>query len=1085
VNFVLSVGAVSESVTVTSDSAVIDTGTAETGEVIDQLRVTEEPLNGRNPIMLSVYSAGVTFTGTNTMFVRPFDQPQQNFEINGGQAGQNELQVDGSGNDSGAGGRDLVYQPPVDSVAQFKILTSPYDAQYGRAGGGVIDITLKSGTNRLHGDAYEFARRSFLDANTWQDDYNYAKGNGFQFPRHSLDQYGFELDGPVVAPKLYNGRDKSFFEVQWEHWHEVAPQVIVTSVPDPAWLTGDFSSLTYADNGGFSPITIYDPLTGALDPVTGQFTRQAFPGNKIPTGRINPVAAKILSFFPAPNTTPPSNQTSWQNNYTDPSPIVDVYNNGTAKWDFDPTSKDRFTLRYSFYERFENYPTNGLPLSNPAFTGLSPYANHSQQFATEWVHTFKPNLLLDFKANLGILTNFYNYGKVYNENNFWPTSETNQFDGVGAFFPMITFSNFTNLGSWGPGDSVAHDLFILPAFTYIKGKHNLHAGLDVRLMQNAATKPGGQPQLATDRTWTQRQYNNGDPASGNDIASMLLGTMDGGSVSYNATNFWSQHYFAPFIQDDWKVKKNLTLNLGLRWDFTPGPVERHNRSIYIFDQTTVNPINSQVNLADLPAGVVNGGLTYLCAGGKPRSLYSTGLGDIQPRFGFAYSLNAKTVLRGGMGERFRSADTTSPGGNALGYSASTNYVGSLDGNRTPLDNLDNPWPTVIQPTGNSLGSLEALGQGFSYIPKGYKIYNVWNFSFGVQRELSSKDTLEVDYVASRTYNFDNSYQDNLTPTSYTDPCNLQLGASHKPDACFNDWRPNPFNGVAAFKGTNDYSYGNLQGSQLLSTFPAFGGITETRNNGQTWYNAMQATFNHRLQQGLTAHATYTWSKNMDAVGYTDQAHGILSRVIDPNDRTNAVTVSLVYQVPVGRGRQFLGSTNRIIDAAVGGWEIGNLMVFQTGLPWIAPEQYLGNAKVKRSIDPATGYIRGVKPCGEQWQETAGVWALQPWVASTQSACGTSYNFISTPQYGINYNNVYSGIRDPGNAQWDTNMMKTFDIHERLRLQLRFEMFNAANHPLWQEAFSTGNDQNFGTIQRGNWGQSNLPRQTQIALKMMW
>lgn len=1098
VNFVLTVGAVSEFVTVAAESAVIDTSTAETGEVIEKMRVTEEPINGRNPIMLSIYSAGVTFTGGNTSFIRPFDQPNQYFQINGGQNGQNEASIDGGGNDSGIGGQYIAYVPPVDSVAEFKIITSPYDAQYGRSGGGVIDISLKSGTNKIHGDAYEFARRSWLDANTWQDDYNYARGQAFNFPKHSLDQYGVEFDGPVVAPKIYNGRDKSFFEAQWEHWHEVKPQIIVATVPDPAWLTGDFSNLSYATSTGFNPITIYDPLTIHLDPSTGQYIRNPFPGNKIPTNRIDPTAAKFLSFFPAPNTTPPSNQTQWQNNYTNPSPILDNYNNGNIKLDYNMTAMDRFTLRYSFYERFEDYPTSGLPSSSPAYQGLMPWANHNQQFASEWVHTFSANRLFDLKAHLGIVANHYNYAKVYNENNFWPTSETQQFNGADTYFPCITFNSFASLGGWGPGFQVAHDLFILPTFTWIKGHHSMHTGVDVRLMQNGTTKPGGQPQLSSSPQWTQANYNYGDANSGNDIASMMLGTMSGGNDSFNATNFWMQSYFAPFVQDDWKVNKRLTLNLGVRWDFTPGPYERHNRSTGVFDLNMTNPINSQVNLAALPGGVVKGGVTYLGVGGQSRSLYSMGIGDIQPRFGFAYSLNNKTVVRGGFGERFRGADTTTPGGNPMGYSANTPYISSLDGGKTPLDNLSDPWPFVIQPTDNSLGALEGLGTGFNFVPKGYKIYNVWNFSAGIQRELSSRDTLEVDYVGSRTYNLDSSYADNMTPTSYTDACNLQMG--NAPDNCNNDWRRNPFYGVAAFEGSNDYSWNDLQGSQLLTPYPAFGWITETRNTGSSWYNAMQATFNHRLQQGLTAHATYTWSKNMDQIGYADQAHNIISRTIDGNDRTNATTISLVYQVPVGKGREFLGSSNRLVDAAVGGWEIGNLMIFQTGTPWAPPQQYVGNAHMDRTIDPTTGYIRGLRPCASYWTnnppagatilKTVGAWSDVPYAISDpqqggSSSCNGTYNFQNTPPYGVNFNTVYSGIRIPGYAQWDANMMKTFSATERFKLQLRFEMFNAANHPLWQEGYSTANDKNFGTIERGNWGQSNLPRQTQIALKLMW
>ena len=1104
INFVLKIGAASETMTVKSDAALIDFSTAETGEVIDKTRVTEEPINGRNPIMLSVYSAGVTNTGANTAFIRPFDQPQENFAINGGQPGANELLIDGAGDGSSIGfAGNLTYEPPVDSVGEFKIITSPYDAAYGRSGGGVIDISLKSGTNQVHGDAYEFARRSWLDANTWQNDYYNGLNGTHNFPKHSLDQYGFELDGPVVVPKLYNGRDKSFLAMQWEHWHEIAPQTIITSVPDPSWLTGDFSNLTYLNGNVPKPVTIYDPLTGHTDPATGAFVRSPFPNNIIPPGRINPVAAKILSYYPKPNTQAAPNTNFYTNNYTNPSPIVDIYNNAFGKWDQNITSKDRFSLRYGYYARFENYPTNGLPAGNGAYQGLEPYGNREHQFATEEVHTFSPTLLFDFKASLGIVDNFYRYGPLFDETQLgFSAANVAQYASVSHYFPVTNLSGFATLGAYGPGGNVSHDLFLLPAVTWIKSTHSVHVGVDIRLEQEAANVAGGNPTLSVGNGWTQQNYASGDPASGNSIASMLLGTMDSGNVQIQDTNFWSQHYFAPFIQDDWKVTPRLTLNLGARWDFVPGPVERHNRAIYTFDDTVTNPVNSQVNTSLLPGGVVKGGITYLGANGAPRALYSLNLGDIQPRVGFAYAVSPKTVLRGGFGERFRDANPTNPGGNPLGFSSNTNYVGTLDGGKTPLVNsINNPFPSVIQPTGSSLGALTGLGQGIgslatggldnsaSYVGKGYKIYNVWNFSLGIEQQITANDSVEIGFAGSRTYNLDTFYNDNLSPASYTDTCDLQLG--HAPDPCNDDYRPNPFQGVAAFQGTGDYTASTLSGATLQSPLPAFGGISHIVNSGSSWYNSLQVSYNRKFQYGLTAHGTYTWSKQMDQGGFVDQTHSIVRRAIDPNDRTNAVTLSVVYDLPIGRGRQLLGNTNRIVDAAIGGWELGNLNIFQTGLPWTPNANgygyaYSGSAYLQRRKDPTTGYIRGVEPCGQEWVEASGKWALQQLPASITYGCNHS-NFSLNPQYAINQNVVYSGIRDPGNIQWDANMMKNFAVvGERVKLQLRFEMFNVANHPIWQSAYSNNPfDPNFGTIERGPTGQSNLPRQTQIALKLLW
>lgn len=1084
INFVLVPGAVSESITVQSNAVLIDTTKADRGEVIERERVTELPLNGRNPLLLALLSPGVKYVGNPSgTSLRPFDDPQQNISINGSQPGQTEENIDGVGNATSTAASRLAYTPPVDSVQEFKIVTNPYDAQYGRSGGGAIDISLKSGTNQIHGDAYEFARRTWLDANTWQNDYFNSLNDTHVKAGHKLDQWGFELDGPVSIPKVYNGRDKSFFVLQFENWNEVVPNTIVTSVPSPQWLTGDFSNLTYWNGSTYAPVTIYDPLSGHTDPASGQFVRTPFQGNKIPANRINPVAAKILSYYPAPNTSTAGGTNFYSNNFTNPSPIVDLYKNVLGKFDHDFSPKDRFTLRYTWFERYETYPTNGIP--GPAFQGLVPYGNRNQAYGTEYVHTFSPNLLFDFKANLAIVDDYYNYGYPFDESQLgWSASQIAQFAPVSHYFPITNLSGYATLGGYGPGKDVAHDFYILPTGTWIKGQHSLRFGVDVRLSQQAQAVVGGNPTLSTGNGWTQANYSSGDPASGNAIASFLLGTADSGSIGIQDTSFLSQHYFAPFVQDDWKISPKLTLNLGVRWDITPGPFERHNRGVYSFDGSITNPVSSSVNQQAL-GGPVLGGISYLGVGGNPRNLYATNWKHIQPRFGFAYSLDSKTVLRGGFGESFRDANPSNPSPNMLGYSANTPYIGTYDGGKTPLVNLSYPFPKVIQPTGNSLGALTGLGQGISFISPDYQLYSFWNFSTGIQRQLTSRATMEISYVGSKTYNLDSTSNLNLAPPSYTDQCDLQFGTSHIPDKCNNDYRTNPFEGVTAFQGTGYYSASTLSGYTLETPYPAFGNITETVNGGRSWYNALQVVAQYRQNNSLTLHGTYTWSKQMNAGGYADQPHHILARTIDANDRTNMATISAVYDLPVGRGRAFLSQSNRVIDNVLGGWELGNILIFETGIPWIAPQDYAGNARVPRSIDPVTHYIRGVRPCGQYWQETNGAWSLTPIPASASATC-PSYNFTFAPQYSIGQNIIYSGIRLPGDAEWNANLMKNFSLYERVKLQLRFEMFNVANHPLFQQQYSTGSgDPNFGTIERGPTPASNLPRQTQIALKILW
>ena len=314
VNFTLDVGSTTQTVTVTSDT-LLDASKADIGEVVENTRVTELPLNGRDPGMLSLLDASALWEGSTThAWQRPFDDTQHNVSINGGGGGNMGLMLDGVSNTRSSinnkGNADISYVPPVDSVQEFKIITAPYDAQYGLMAGGVEDVILKSGTNNLHGDVYEYARRSWLDANTWQNDWSIARAlpgtdlTPFRNPPMKWDQYGAELDGPVVIPKLFNGRNKSFFVVQYEKFHEIEPNTITESVPGPGWINGDFTNLEYWNGSGYAPIVLYDPQSITYDPTTKTWNRYPFgPGdpvspssapNIIPTSRLNPMAQKIL-----------------------------------------------------------------------------------------------------------------------------------------------------------------------------------------------------------------------------------------------------------------------------------------------------------------------------------------------------------------------------------------------------------------------------------------------------------------------------------------------------------------------------------------------------------------------------------------------------------------------------------------------------------------------------------------------------------------------------------------------------------------------------------------------------------------------
>ena len=600
VNLTLAVGSKQDSVTVVADAAQLDFAKADRGEVVENTRVTELPINGRDPNMLAQLNAGVEWRG-NLQWQRPFDDTSNSISINGAQGAANQLLLDGVTNESAAnqwGNSRIAYIPPVDAVQEFKLVTNPYDAQYGHGAGGAIDISLKSGSNRLHGDVYEYARRSWLDSNSYQNDYLNAVNNTNKYTlgQHKLDQYGLELDGPVFIPKVYDGRNKSFFMTQYENWNEIVPNTIVTSVPDPAWLKGDFSNLTYWDatNNKYSPITIYDPLTLHQD-ASGNWVRDPFPGNKIPLNRLDPVALKMLSYYPAPNLTPPPASNPFANNYGVPNPATNRYRNALGKWDQNISDKDRFSLRYGYWERDEVRITNGL--SGAVAEGAAPHGERTHTFATDWVHTVNPNLLFDFRAMVNVRADYSADGpQGFNDTSLgWSSSMVSQFGVGGSHFPKLQISEFAQPGNWGSLNMTSNTLGLLPSVTWIKGKHNVHAGMDLRILQHAVTSQTMGPNFSVDRGWTQANYNGpSDMASGNSIASLLLGTASSGGLSISPLAYWSQHYYAPYIQDDWKVTPKLTLNLGFRWDLNGPNVERNNQATYAFNTTAINPVDALV-----------------------------------------------------------------------------------------------------------------------------------------------------------------------------------------------------------------------------------------------------------------------------------------------------------------------------------------------------------------------------------------------------------------------------------------------------------------------------------------------------------
>jgi|HubBroStandDraft_1064217.scaffolds.fasta_scaffold11673_2 hypothetical protein len=1126
VDFTLSVGEVSTSVTVDAAGSLLDKGSATRGEEMENARVTELPLNGRNPVMLDRLNSSVIWNG-NLIWQRPFDgQVWTNLDINGSGNYNTEIMLDGQPDQTprpqNGGHTNGGYVAPDDAVQDFKIVTNPYDAQYGQTRGGVIDMDLKSGTNQIHGDVYEYMRRTWLDANWWVNDAEKvlnptkAATGLYNTPQHKLDQYGAELDGPVMIPGIFNGRDKLFFVAQVENWNEIEPAYADTSVPEPQWANGDFSGLTY--NG--APVTIYNPYSTYACTENGapQICRNPFPNNQIPTNMLNPTAQAYLKLYPAPNQ-PGESGTPWQQNYYAQEPTVDIYRNALIKLDWAPTPKDRFMLRYGYWERYETDISNGIT-SGPGGYGEDPLGDRAHTFATQWTHTFTPNLLLNFMAGVDVKAEIADVAPTgFNATTIgWPSSLTSQL-GAFSMLPGMNPSGFTGIGDTGAGNGLTTTdaLNLFPSITWLKGRHTLRAGLDWRIGQYAIVlNAGTEANLSFSTQWTQNCWSCGagsdyvignENTEGNAIASMLLGLGSGGTDEIGSTAFYSEKYYAPWFQDDWKVTPKLTLNLGVRYDLQPYYTERHNRTNYAFDTTTINPVDAMIPFHTLATGqsfVDKGGVTFAGVNGNPRQAYSTNLTEIQPRLGFAYAVTDKTVLRGGVGEVFQQTDAFPA---LSGFSSSTSYVNSPNGGLTPINapnfggNLSDPFPSIVQPTGSSLGLLTSMGNGPSYLNPKFQIPNVWQFSFGVEQRFTRNDTMELSYVGNRAPNNETSQNINHWNGTQEAACNVQMGGRH--EVCDDTYGsgntsssdstavlgyvPNPYYHVAAFAGSTPYGQVTRQALNWTEPMPEFGGVTEYQWNGaHSWYNSLQLTLQHRLSHELTVHGTWTWSKLMDAGGWADNNYLIPYRGIDTLDRTHNATISMVWDLPVGRGRLFGTHMNRVADAVIGGWEFASMAMFQSGAPYPAPSgwDYVSSAKIKPHF-VSNGNIQWYAPC--YWNTNSETGALSESAEALSFGCSHP-DFIQIPSYGATPDNNLNltDIREQFQVLDDSNLSKNFQLKERLRLQLRLETFNTFNHPLFSGGAYNGINQYAGQIgATTGGGQSNKPRYTQLAAKLVW
>ncbi len=861
----LEVGRMEETVSVTAEAPLLDTASGSNGQVIDEKRIALMPLSDGNPFVLARLAPGVAYTG-DLKFSRPFDNGgTSDFTADGG-PGRNEFTLDGSPNM--ANGRRVAFVPPAGAVQEFKVETATFDAQQGHTAGATVNVTLKSGTNRFRGDAYYHYRDETLSAN---DFFLERAGR----PKDPLDykRYGFTIGGPAWLGKLYDGRDKTFFFGAFEWLYDTFPEPGQFTVPTEAQRNGDFSGLLAQG------IVIYDPLT-AVRRADGRIERQPFPGNIIPTSRLSPIGQSYVKYYPLPNQ---PGDAQGRNNFITGNPRGDDFYSMNYRVDQVLTDKQRMFVRYSRNNRVEHRgnwtgEVNGiLPTGNFLYR-INDAVN------VDHVWTLSNSSLLNLR---GSYSRFQEPSVRQHQGIFDPASlgfptAASQYFGANKYFPrfdMDDSASYSDLGDSFSGGTNASIYSFQPTWTLNRGKHSLRSGTDLRVYREESfpsVQSAGRYDFARGSVLTRQLDNSPAAAIGQDLAAVLLGIPSGGTIDRSASRFNQVVYGGVFFQDDWRVTSKLTMNLGLRWEYEGAPTERDNRNVRGFDPAAELRITGPAQAAyaaspipEIAAGAfrVRGGLQF--ATPDNRGTIKPDLNNFQPRFGFAYQADSKTVVRGGWAIYAVPALFDISGLYQPGFSQGTSIVPTLDAGLTVRATLANPFPDgVATPPGSSNGPNTFLGRSIGRFNDNldYRNGQSMRWSISMQRELPGQFVAEAAYVASRSYDLTTDFNLNPVPRQY-------LSTSPVRDTATINFLTanvaNPFAGLLPGEGLNGAT---TQRQQLLRPYPQFVNIDTRRYDGSSSYDSAQFRLERRFRGGYTVLGAYTWSR-LHGAGDASQRHG--------------------------------------------------------------------------------------------------------------------------------------------------------------------------------------------------------------------
>jgi trimeric autotransporter adhesin len=1042
----LAVGSSNETVQVSAEAPLVDPSTASISTDLDQRRLEDIPVLGRNPYITAKLSGVFVNTGS-PQFIRFADQNgTSTTSVAGGPVASNLYLVDGVPI-TDTNNRPIVI-PTIESIQDVKVQANTYDAQVGRTGGGVFNTLLRSGSNSIHGSIFGETRQGSWLANDF-----FANRNGIPRADSPYYNWGASLGGPVVIPHLYDGHNKTFFWIGSEGYIQTSPYTESFAVPTALERTGDFSQSFNADG---SLNVIYDPTKTYTD--ASGIHRTPFPGNKI--AQPSTIGKNIASYYPLPQISTPTGQF----NFTGTDNVRDHAQEVTVKLDQQIRPWWNVSGSYIFYEALQ-------PLGNPLGTlpGSYSYTYHRQvdavQVNSTWILNSKtvvtarygnnrfPNLIAEVSQGFDPATLGF------------PSNYTEQIQS--KFFPTIFLRNFSQLGQNTSTLDNWKSQIVNGTVARTEGRHNLTFGAEYRRVrmnfQDFSNAPGT---YTFSGAFTQANPNVSNDGTGSDLADLLLGYPISGEVDLTTQLNTYFDYTAAFAQDDWRVSSRLTVNLGLRYEAETGLKEDHNQLAVGFDRTATSQLAN--------GATVTGGILFAGVNGNQRSIGDLSLAKFAPRLGASYQIKPKTILRGGYGILYAPMRYDPVSSLAPGYNAASSYIASEDNNQTPAGSLENPFPNGFEkPAGNSAGLLTGLGNSVTTYDQNLHSPRVQQFSAGVEQELPGQIALSASYIGSRATNLSPS------PTSSTpininqlDPSNFLLGQSLGDQIANPNYVPN---------GPGIVGQPTVSRSQTLRPFSQFTSVNLFVSSAHAAYDALLVKAEKRAGHGLNLITSFTWSRNMDssfATANSIQSSGINAPQNVYNleaEYSHSVTdvpyrfvAGVMYDLPFGRGQRFSTGT-RWTDEIIGNWQLNVLPTFQSGFPVSIYQSSNPNSTIAGNGIQRPNLVHGVSLAthGSLYKRLNGY--INPAAFTSSSA----YTFGDAPRT--------LSLRGPGYENWDISLFKSVLVRDRVNIQFRAQTFNTFNTPLFAGPNTAFGSANFGAIT----SQANFPRYLQLGLHITY